>query len=171
MYLLFYIIALAGLVAAGPVVKIPPALSSGLAKPELIVSGSSPVRQNRNYTSDEVHANVLAYHPQEWIVSSDSLHKYLNDNIGANHTIYISEQQKWISMSSVYIKTHTGSRKRQGSGTSPCFGYTNTWVAQTQSWWNSWSPASGCLYTGNSAGGGSSNINWSYSLSISETAG
>jgi hypothetical protein len=161
---LLHILVLAGLAAAAPTAPV------NNVKPGLILSGSPVTMLDRYYTSDEIHANVLSNLPSQWIITSDSLHQYLKDNIGANHTIYVSDQQKWISMPSVYVKQSSPSRKRQGEE-DPCYGYTNTWVAQTGSWWNSWAPASGCLYTGDSSGSGSETINWSFSISIAENTG
>ena len=128
-----------------------------------------PIRnQNRTFSKDEVHTNVLKTLPSDRIIHSDGLHQYLRGNIGSNHTIYIPDQQKWALMSSVQVKQDSSNlTARQDQ----CFGYTSTWTDQTQSFWGAWTASSGCVYTGYDPAGASLGIDWGKSVSISENAG
>jgi hypothetical protein len=84
-------------------------------------------------------------HPSKWILISSSLASYLPNYIGANHTIYVYDQQKWISVQSVK-RQHTANISKR---VPICqVSYQTHRSVETQSWWASWLPASGCQYTG-----------------------
>jgi len=130
-----------------------------------------PPQSYVNLTSDEAHANVLRNYRADYIISSDTLYQYLKQNIGSNHSVYVSDKRRWIYLPSVYVPaTKRAMIKRQGDD-NPCFGYTNHYVMQTGSWWNSWSPASSCQYNGDDPDSATYQVSWSFSLSISENAG
>jgi hypothetical protein len=164
---LFYIIALAGLAASSPT-------SPKVPGPSFVLDGTSAPADNQTLTPQEAHENALKYVQADRIVESASLYTYLKSNLGSNHTIYVSDQQKFVDLSSVYLKPSSGENgtkhKRQGEE-DPCFGYNNYWSEQTQTWFNSWQPVSGCQYTGLDPNGGTFSLNWGSSISITETFG
>ncbi|KAJ5854279.1 hypothetical protein N7534_006822 [Penicillium rubens] len=129
----------------------------------------------RNLTADEVHSNVMAYHPADRIVTSANLHQYFEANFGANHTIYLRDERKFVSMSTVRPVSKMGPRDKRETG--PCISpwkYTKTYTKQTGQWYSNWQPASynpKCLYTGLSNAGGYSQMSYSFTSSISESAG
>jgi hypothetical protein len=118
-------------------------------------------------TSDTAHANIMRVMPSNHVITSNTLYDHFKANSGANHTIYVSDTRKFISLADV--KPKQGLSKRQGEE-NICFGYTHHWAEQIQSWWNPWVPVSGCQFTGLDPAGSSYSINWQYSLSISEDA-
>ena len=143
--------------------------SAAPANTSSVIQALAPIKnQNRTYTKDEVHANVLKDLPSERIVQSHGLHQYFEENFGSNHTIYIADQQKWVDMGSVTVKQPSGNLTTRQTG---CYGYTSTWAEQHQSFWGAWTASSGCLWTGYDPAGASMGISWSKSLSVEENAG
>lgn len=158
-----HIIVRAGLVVAASL--------SAIVEPNLGLSTTSQQLPYRNLTSDEVHRNILRNLPSEWLVKSDDLHKYFKDNLGANHTIYLVDEQKFVSMKNAKVKNAPSLVVNGDPGDQdPCYHYTSTWTVQTGQWFGAWVPASQCLWTGLSTAGGSVSIAWSASTSITENA-
>lgn len=135
----------------------------------------STINHNQTFTKEEVHRNVLKNLPSHHIVHSDGLIQYLRENAGSNHTIYVPDEQKWVSMSSFHVKDSsnlTSSNLAERETAPPvCTSWRQSWAAQTQTFWGAWTPASNCLWTGFDPAGASYTIDWSNSVSISENAG
>lgn len=164
------LLALSAMVAAAP--QSLPANATNVTD-DLTLIGSSSEQAGRNYTKDEVHANVLQHYPRERIINSSSINQYIADNFGANHTIYVSDLEEWIPMSSVRKGNNsTQSLDKRTGGPNPCqYYYTTTWTEQTGQWPGAWYPVSSCSYNGLDSEEASTEIDWSSSYSIQESAG
>lgn len=96
----------------------------------------------------------------------------------ANHTIYLSDEQAFVSLATVEYNVehpvaHNSSSLASREG-GPCIApakYTKTYTKQAQQFPGGWSPASGCLYGQKSDAGGSQNLQVSYSIAVQENAG
>lgn len=72
-------------------------------------------------------------------------------------------------MRTVVLEPKALNARENGGCISPAK-YTKTYTKQTGQWWDSWYPASSCLYTGYSDGGGSQAISTTKSTTITTTA-
>ncbi|KAL9570487.1 hypothetical protein ACKAV7_005375 [Fusarium commune] len=131
--------------------------------------------QSRKIHDDELHARTLANHPKDLIIDSQDLDDYIKQHSDSDGVIYLKDKQSFVPMSSVSVLEEDsetedeGRAKRQFS--SPCYVY-NEWQARdAKSAWGPWEPASGCLYTGLSAGSGTRTISWSKSVSVEVSGG
>jgi hypothetical protein len=128
-----------------------------------------PSTGNITVTPEQIHANIMRNMPADRIVTSNSLTDYLNANLGANHTIYISDVGRFINMASVEPALTTRDDDRGAPPT--CINFQKYWAEQIQHWWKPWVPVSSCQYTEFDPDGGSFSLNWGFSLSIEENAG
>lgn len=126
---------------------------------------ANPSLPKLNSTMEDAHINILANFPADQIIYSTGLDMYFANNAGKNHTIYVQDTKKFISMASV------SPLSKRGDGPF-CHSYQHVWVPQSGHWYTNWRPAESnprCLYTGDSESGGSLTIDVSFIFSISES--
>ncbi|KAJ2975367.1 hypothetical protein NQ176_g5558 [Zarea fungicola] len=172
------------------------ATAAAVAEVGILSPGFAPPAGATSLSRRQLHENTLNNFPSEWIMNTTVFEEYVMANRGeyssisilfstvqgtnckdANHTIYLSDEQAFVSLATVeYDVEHdvhnSSSLVSRESG--PCIvpaRYTKTYTKQAQQWPGAWSPASSCLWTGKSDAGGSQNIQTSYSIAIEQNAG
>ncbi|KAJ3537139.1 hypothetical protein NM208_g6439 [Fusarium decemcellulare] len=140
-----------------------PALS--VTSPTHFSDGGSPI-QTRDDRADARHARTLAEHPKDLVLHSRDLYEFFKRNEGTDEVVYLQDKRVFVPMSSVSAPEQS---KRQVA--TPCWVHDQWDATDAKSEWGPWEPASECLYTGESEGGGVVGITWSKSVAVMNEAG